>query len=128
RAEHHDANLRVLVLQAEVHVPRVMCLEIRDLTFHPGVAVLAFNVGAQRGHQIAHRPDAAIGRLETESELVSRTHKQPVWVGHSCPTLSTLTPLPNAGTAQSNKAPPKAQHSPEARSPAENKTCCSSRD
>src|SRR6478672_2529115 len=67
-------------------MPRVVRPEIRDLSFHPGIAILALDVSAHRGHQIAHRPDTAIRGPETESELVSGTHKRPsVWAGHSRP-------------------------------------------
>jgi hypothetical protein len=48
--------------------------EIRYLTFHPGIAILALNVSTHCGHEIAHRPNAAIGRFETESQLVGGGH------------------------------------------------------
>ena len=55
-------------------MPGIVRAEIRNLTFHPRIAILTFNMRAHRRHQIAHRPYAAIQRLETESELVGRRH------------------------------------------------------
>ena len=74
RTEHHGTNLRVLVFQSEVQMSRVVRAKIRDLPFHPGIAVLALNMRADRRHQIAHRPYAAIGRFETESQLIGGGH------------------------------------------------------
>jgi hypothetical protein len=48
--------------------------EVRNLTLHPGIAVLALNVRADRSDQVAHLPDAAVGRLEAEPKLVGGSH------------------------------------------------------
>src|SRR5450631_1999214 len=53
---------------------RVLRPEIGYLAFHPGIAVFALNMSADRGHQIAHRPYPAIRRFETEPKLVSGGH------------------------------------------------------
>ena len=74
RPEHHHAYLRILVFQSEIKMPGIVRAEIRNLAFHPGIAIFPFNMRADRRHQIAHRPYAAIHRLETESELVGRRH------------------------------------------------------
>src|SRR6266550_8574703 len=55
-------------------MPGIMRPEIGNLTFYPSIAVLALDMRAHRRHQIVHRPYAAIGRLETESELAGRRH------------------------------------------------------
>src|SRR2546423_6066144 len=52
----------------------VMRPEIRDLTFHPDVAVFTLYPSAHGRNQIANKPHLARRRGESEAELVSGAH------------------------------------------------------
>src|SRR5689334_14941612 len=73
-AEHHDTHLRGVVFQGEVEVAGLGGAEVRNLAFHPGIAKLAFQAGANVGDQGAYRPDTAFGSLKFEAELVEARH------------------------------------------------------
>jgi hypothetical protein len=53
--------------------------EVRYLAFHPGIAIFVLNMRPHRRHQIADRPNAAIGRFETESKLIGGGHWSEVY-------------------------------------------------
>src|SRR5271156_2064450 len=55
---------------------RVMRPKIRNLAFHPNVAILPLQMRARGRHQIAHRPGASLRRPETEPELIGRSHER----------------------------------------------------
>ena len=63
--------------------------EIRNLAFHPGIAILALDMGAHRGHQIAHRPDAPVKRPEAEPKLIGGRHCSGVYSTAGCRMLTT---------------------------------------
>jgi len=44
--------------------------EVGDFAFDPGVGIFAFNVSADGGDQLADFPHAAVGRAESEAELI----------------------------------------------------------
>src|SRR5579859_4553589 len=74
-AEHHDAQLRVAILEREVKMAGFRRAEIGDLALHPDVGVAAFHGGADRAYQIGHAPDSPRGRLlKGEAELVVKSH------------------------------------------------------
>jgi hypothetical protein len=54
----------------------IMGTKVRNLTFHPGIAIFPFNVGTNCGDQVAHLPDTPIRWSKTESELIGRSHGQ----------------------------------------------------
>jgi len=49
--------------------------EIRNLPFHPDVAILPLQIRTHRSHQIPHRPGAPLRRTKTETELIGRSHE-----------------------------------------------------
>src|SRR5215467_7851473 len=44
--------------------------EVGDFTFDPGVGIFALDVRANSRNEIAHLPDAPLGRSEGESQLI----------------------------------------------------------
>src|SRR4051794_36614214 len=55
-------------------MPGIVRAKIRDLAFHPGLAVFTFDVRAHRRNQVAHCPNAAFGRAKAEAELIGGAH------------------------------------------------------
>lgn len=78
-AEEHDGKLGLAVLQREINVAGGRGTAVRNLAFDPDVLVLAFELLADAGDQVADGPDAAFlgprrrgrSRLSGESSAAS---------------------------------------------------------
>src|SRR5208283_6223143 len=106
-SKHHHPNLRVPIFECEIKMPRVVRPEVRNLTFHPDVAIFPLKVRAHRRHQIAYRPGAPLRRPETEPELIRGSHAEEFTAG------ARLRREPRtevtSSSDQSRKAKPKAR-------------------
>ena len=72
-AKHHDAKLRVAVLEREVDVAALGGTIVGDFAFDPDIGKTLFQMGADGGNQLAHGEDAARrcfrGKLEGELRI-----------------------------------------------------------
>jgi hypothetical protein len=60
--EEDNGKLRLAILKGEIDVPRGCGAAVGDLSFHPQVGVVRFDVLANVGDQGEYSPYAAIGR------------------------------------------------------------------
>src|SRR5450755_3907414 len=70
RTEHHYTNLRIAIFEGEVKMAGIRSAEIGDLTFHPRIGILPFDVRTHRGNQIANFPHPVFRRAEAEAHLI----------------------------------------------------------